>query len=113
MLSSLVGNCGMFSAEFLEDTHQLEGMACVGLAPRIFQERSARFGTPVNAMLFQLFFLVLLVGLDFRAIMYAPYPASLPRSCSRRRPSPSPDPTTASARPHHWPSCSRCSRCSR
>jgi amino acid transporter len=69
VLSSLVGNCGMFSAEFLEDTHQLEGMACVGLAPRIFQERSARFGTPVNAMLFQLFFLVLLVGLDFRAIM--------------------------------------------
>ena len=37
VLSSLVGNCGMFSAEFLEDTHQLEGMACVGLAPRIFQ----------------------------------------------------------------------------
>ena len=71
VLSSAVGNCGMFSAEFLEDTHQLEGMACVGLAPRIFQERSARFGTPVNAMLFQLVFLVLLVGLDFRAIMCA------------------------------------------
>ena len=64
-----VGNCGMFSAEFLEDTHQLEGMACVGLAPEVFQVRSKRFGTPMNAMLFQLVFLVLLVGLDFRAIM--------------------------------------------
>lgn len=72
VLSSAVGNGGMFSAEFLEDTHQLEGMACVGLAPSIFRTRSKRFGTPVNAMLFQLALLVLLVGLDFRAIMCAP-----------------------------------------
>jgi amino acid transporter len=77
----------MFSSEFLEDTHQLEGMACVGLAPRIFQTRSKRFGTPVNAMLFQLVFLVLLVGLDFQAIMYAScartkFAALLPVACA-------------------------------
>ena len=79
----------MFSAEFLEDTHQLEGMACVGLAPRIFQNRSKRFGTPVNAMLFQLVLLVFLVGLDFRAILCAPaLPAepSLPHALHRGAP---------------------------
>ena len=81
----------MFSAEFLEDTHQLEGMACVGLAPRIFQTRSKRFGTPVNAMLFQLVLLVFLVGLDFRAILCAPaVPAepSLPHALHSRAPEP-------------------------
>ena len=86
-----VGNYGMFSAEFLEDTHQLEGMACVGLAPRIFQTRSKRFGTPVNAMLFQLVLLVFLVGLDFRAILCAPaVPAepSLPHALHSRAPEP-------------------------
>ena len=101
-----VGNYGMFSAEFLEDTHQLEGMACVGLAPRIFQNRSKRFGTPVNAMLFQLVLLVFLVGLDFRAILCAPaVPAepSLPRALHSRAPEPRssllPGASTISSRP--------------
>ena len=86
--------------------HQLEGMACVGLAPRIFQTRSKRFGTPVNAMLFQLVLLVFLVGLDFRAILCAPaVPAepSLPRALHSRAPEPRssllPGASTISSRP--------------
>ena len=69
LVSALVSNWGLFSAELLGDSYQLLGMAHVGLAPRVFGRRSRRFGTPLNAIMLQLFINAMLVGLDFDAIM--------------------------------------------
>ena len=69
LVSSCLGNWGLFSSELLEDTYQLLGMAESGLAPRWFSERHARTGTPTRAILFQLLIIALLVGLDFSSIM--------------------------------------------
>ncbi|KAL1528025.1 hypothetical protein AB1Y20_009394 [Prymnesium parvum] len=69
LISSCLGNWGLFASELLEDTYQLLGMAECGLAPRCFSKRHSVTGTPVRAILFQLGVIALLIGLDFSSIM--------------------------------------------
>ena len=54
LLSATLGNWGLFSAELLEDSYQLLGMAEAGLAPKVFAERHSKLRTPINAILLQL-----------------------------------------------------------
>ena len=67
--SATLSNWGLYASELLEDSFQLLGMAQVGLAPSIFGKRHRTLGTPVNAILFQLLIIGLLLGFDFEAIM--------------------------------------------
>lgn len=97
LASSLLSNWGLFSAELFEDSFQLlgrprpepltsprphaprfdprsmhlcdAGMAEAGLAPRVFGRRLAGSGVPLPALSLQLLLIVLLVSLDFSAIL--------------------------------------------
>ena len=47
---AVIGYAGLFSAEFVEDSFQLQGMAETGLGPRVLAYTHPRFGTPWAAM---------------------------------------------------------------
>lgn len=69
VIAALVGNCGLFIAELLEDSYQLYGMAQVNLAPSFFGQIHSRFGTPVNAILFLTSIICILISLEFTTIL--------------------------------------------
>ncbi len=64
-----VGNFGMFVAEMFEDAWQLNGMACVGVVPRIFSYRHPRFQTPWTCILLQFLIISGLQAFDFSVIL--------------------------------------------
>lgn len=69
IVSSALGNWGLFASELLEDSYQLLGMAEAGMAPRFFGRRHPHFHTPVNAILFQFGIIAVLIGFDFNTIL--------------------------------------------
>jgi len=69
LFSSLVGNWGLFSAELLEDSTQLQGLSEMGLAPRCFRARHPVHFTPRRALWLQVALTAVLVGLDFTSLL--------------------------------------------
>jgi amino acid transporter len=69
LVASVAGCLGLYVSEMFTDSWQLLGMAECGLAPRIFARRHPRYGTPVNAVLLSLAIILLLVFLEFDAIL--------------------------------------------
>ena len=63
LASTAVANWGLFSAELIEDSFQLQGMAEVGIAPRVFRHRLSLTGAPIVAIALQLLIISLLVSL--------------------------------------------------
>jgi len=63
-----VSNWGLFASQLLEDSHQLLGMAEVGLLPRFFATRGCS-GTPVVAITVQATIVALMISLDFNSIL--------------------------------------------
>ena len=63
-----VSNWGLFASQLLEDSHQLLGMAEVGLLPRFFATRGCS-GTPVVAITVQATLVALMISLDFNSIL--------------------------------------------
>ena len=68
-VAAIVGNCGMFVAELLEDSYQLYGMARTNLAPACFGRLHRYSKTPVRAILFLLLIIAVLIVLDFQSLL--------------------------------------------
>ncbi|CAI5739143.1 unnamed protein product [Hyaloperonospora brassicae] len=69
LISSVVGNLGLYLAEMTKDGFQLAGMADSGLAPPYFAQRHPDTGVPRRAILLA-FFVILLMGMfDFDTIL--------------------------------------------
>ena len=71
MLATLVGNGGMYIAELMEDSYQLEGLAASDVIPKTTQLhwRHPVFGTPWLAILISLAFILLCVSFNFSQIL--------------------------------------------
>lgn len=69
LMSSLLSNWAMYGAELFEDSYQLLGMSEAGLIPKFFAGRSSMTGTPVNAILFQVVIIFVMLGLDFSQVL--------------------------------------------
>ncbi|TMW59134.1 hypothetical protein Poli38472_007279 [Pythium oligandrum] len=63
LIGAIAGAVGMFLAEVYCEALQIWGMASCGLLPKIFQQREARFETPLVAIFFS--FVIVLLGLTF------------------------------------------------
>jgi len=67
VVTSFVGNAGMYTAEVFEDSWQLCGMARQGLMPSIFARKHG--DTPTVAILFSLLIIATLLALGFNEIV--------------------------------------------
>lgn len=71
VVASCIGNSGMFIAELMEDSYQLEGMASTDVIPRWtrFDWKHPWFGTPWVAMMPSVAFVLLCVSFNFHEIL--------------------------------------------
>jgi len=69
LLSQAVANWGLFSAQMIEGSFQLQGMAEVGIVPRVFRYRHPVTGAAYVANALQLGTIALLTTLDFSEII--------------------------------------------
>jgi len=69
LVSTALSNLGMFSAELLEDSFQLQGMAEIGIAPKCFKYRLPRSGAPIAGITLQVCIVCVLVAFDFEVIL--------------------------------------------
>jgi len=69
IFAGAIGNMGMHVAELFEDSWQLHGMAKCGLAPSLFAYKHPRLRTPITAVLFSVFLMVVLVAFPFERLM--------------------------------------------
>lgn len=69
VISCFIGSFGQYTAELLEDSWQLAGMADAGMLPAAFGKKSRRFGTPWAAISFQVLVIGGLVAFDFSSIL--------------------------------------------
>ncbi|CAD7937853.1 unnamed protein product [Amoebophrya sp. A25] len=71
LIANLIGNAGMFCAELMEDSYQLEGLAAADVIPRWtrLDWKHPVWGTPCIAMIPSLYFCVLCVSFDFSQIL--------------------------------------------
>ena len=67
--TTALANWGLFSAELLEDSFQLQGIAAVGLAPHLFSYRLPGSGAPITAIIVQVILVAILISFDFSAIL--------------------------------------------
>ncbi|CAD7960647.1 unnamed protein product [Amoebophrya sp. A120] len=71
LLASCFGNAGMFTAELMEDSYQLEGLTAADVIPRWtkMDYRHPKFDTPVVAMIPSLGFCIICIFFDFQSIL--------------------------------------------
>lgn len=65
MISSTVGALGLYMAELFEDSWQLCGMSKSNLIPKCFSRRHDIYDTPINASMFSILCITVLVYFDF------------------------------------------------
>ena len=68
-IAAVIGYAGLYSAEFVEDSYQLQGMAETGLGPRVLGYTHPRFGTPWVAMALSFVLISGMLAFDFNAIL--------------------------------------------
>lgn len=69
ILSYVLGSIGMFITVLFVDTFQLVGMAQLGLAPKCFEVRHAKYNTPRNAIYPNLVIMIGLSLFDFEDML--------------------------------------------